>query len=350
VRVAYHYPAPSTIYAQRTIHRGFMHAFEDLGHSFHTFSPGTPLAEFLEVAQPDIFISASHFFYRRQLDYELLARWRDRGMTLITKIDFWNSPLHARINEAKSLKHDTEALALIRAGRLGDVYFHVVEQDDPRMDGFVDQAGVQFATVPLAADRTLLPVQESADFAADVAYVGTWLPDKDRFFREALAPLRREFDVRVYGQDWTRRERIAGLVQRAGQYFDIPGLRSLQKPRLDYRDELTIYRSARVSVNVHEHYQRQAGGDCNERTFKIPLAGGFEVTDDVSCLRRYFEPDVELVIATSAADWREKVIHFLRHPEERQPIIDAGRRRVLRDHTYHNRAEQLLALAAGTRG
>lgn len=350
MRVAYHYPAASTIYAQRTIHRGFMHAFEDLGHSFHTFSPGTRLAEFLDVAQPDIFISASHFFYRKQLDYKLLAQWRDRGMRLITKIDFWNSPLHGRINEARSFKDDAEALALLRAGLLGDVLFHVVEQDDPRMDGFVDQTGVRFATVPLAADRTLLPVQASPDFAADVAYVGTWLPDKDQFFREALAPLRRDFDVRIYGQDWTRLERLAGLIQRGGQYFNIPGLRSLQKPRLGFRDELTIYRSARVSVNVHESYQREAGGDCNERTFKIPLAGGFEVTDDVSCLRRYFEPDVELVIATSAADWREKVIHFLRHPEERQPIIDAGQRRVLRDHTYHNRADQLLALAAGTLG
>lgn len=347
MRIAYHYPAASTIYAQRTIHRGFKHAFEALGHSFHTFSPGNPLAEFLDFAQPDVFISASHFFYRKQLDYDLLARWRDRGMTLITKIDFWNSPLEGRINEAKSLKLDTEALRMIRVGRLGDVFFHVVEQDDPRMDGFVDQTGVPFATVPLAADRTLLPIAASADFAADVAYVGTWLPDKQPFFREALAPLRRDFDVRVYGQDWTRRERVTGLVQRVGQYYDIPALRSLQNPKLDFKEELTIYRSASVSVNVHESYQREAGGDCNERTFKIPLAGGFEVCDDVSCLRRYFVPDVELVIAQSPADWREKVIHFLRHPEERQSIIDAGQRRVLRDHTYHNRARQLLALAAG---
>jgi spore maturation protein CgeB len=349
VRIAYHYPAASTIYAQRTIHHGFKRAFEDLGHSFHTFSPGMPLAEFLDANQPDIFISASHFFYRKQLDYELLARWRERGMKLMIKIDFWTSPLRGRINEAKSLKDDHEAIRLIRSGRLGDVFFHVVEQDDPRMDGFTDHMGVPFATVPLAADRTLLPVDASEDFAADVAYVGTWLPDKRQFLKEALDPLRREFDVRVYGQDWTRRERAVGLVQRAGQYFDIAMLRSLQKPRLDFEDELTIYRSARVSVNVHESYQRRAGGDCNERTFKIPLAGGFEVTDEVSCLRRYFEPDVELVIAASPAEWREKVVHFLRHPEERAPIIEAGRQRVLRDHTYHNRAAQLLDLAAAVR-
>jgi hypothetical protein len=349
VRIAYHYPAATTIYAQRTIHHGFKRAFEDLGHSFHTFSPGTPLAEFLEGTHPDIFISASHFFYRKQLDYELLARWRDRGMRLLTKIDFWTSPLSGRINEARSLKDDREALALIRSRRLGDAFFHVAEQDDPRMDGFERTTGASFATVPLAADRTLLPIEASDDFAADVAYVGTWLPDKRRFFKDALDPLRRDYDVRVYGQDWTRRERALGLIQRAGQYFDIPGLRSLQKPRLDFVDELTIYRSARVSVNVHESYQRRAGGDCNERTFKIPLAGGFEVTDEVSCLRRYFVPDVELVMATSPAEWQEKVVHFLRYPDERIPIIEAGRDRVLRDHTYHNRADRLLTLAAAAR-
>ena len=114
-------------------------------------------------------------------------------------------------------------------------------------------------------------------------------------------------------------------------------------------DELTIYRSSAVSVNVHETYQRLAGGDCNERTFKIPLAGGFEVSDDVACIRRYFEADAEIVLASSPADWRERVVHYLRHADERQPIIEAGRRRVLRDHTYHNRATQLVHLAAGSR-
>ena len=67
MKVGYHYPASGTIYAQRTIHNGFRRAFEDLGHTFHTFSPPARLEEFLERTQPDLFITASHFFYRKQL-------------------------------------------------------------------------------------------------------------------------------------------------------------------------------------------------------------------------------------------------------------------------------------------
>jgi spore maturation protein CgeB len=346
MNVAYHYPAASTIYAQRTIRNGFEHAFEDLGHHFYTFTAGDSLAEFLDRTQPQIFLSASHFFYRKQLDYQLLKRWRDNGMKLVTKIDFWTSPLSGRINEAKSMKDDHEALRLIREGLLGDVFYHVVEQGDPRMDGFSQSTGCGYVTIPLAADRTLLPVQPLARFASDVAYVGTWLPAKQQFFEQALLPLRGDFDVRTYGQDWTRRERAAGFMQKVGQYFNLPLLRSVQRPKLSFEQELQIYRSAKVSVNIHEQYQREVGGDCNERTFKIPLAGGFEVTDDVACIRRYFEPDREIVIARTPAEWQEKVIHYVGNPGDRQAIIDAGQARVLRDHTYHNRARQILDLCA----
>jgi hypothetical protein len=344
MNVGYHYPTQDTIYAQRTIRNGFKRAFEDLGHNFHTFSPPTRLTEFLERVQPDLFITASHFFYRKQLDYQLLKRHRDRGMSMVTKVDFWNSPL-GRVNEAKSMKDDRQALRLMRDGLLGDHFFHVVEQGDPRMDGFETATGHRYATIPLAADKTMLPVAPDDEFRSDVAYVGTWLPGKQRFFEESLFPLRSELDLRIYGQDWTRRQRALGFAQRAGQYFNLPVLRSLQRPKLSFAQELSIYCSAAVSVNIHESYQREMGGDCNERTFKIPLAGGFEITDDVACIRKYFAADDEIVIADSPADWREKVVHYVRNPSEREAVVEAGRARVLRDHTYHNRVAQLVELA-----
>jgi spore maturation protein CgeB len=347
VKIAYHYPAEHTIYAQRTIYHGFKHAFADLGHEFLTYGPSDDLAEFMDHHQPDLFITASHFFYRKQLDYRLLRAYRDRGMTLLTKVDFWTSPLAHRVNEARSMSEDMVVRRLIADGLLGDHFFSVVEQGDRRMDGFEQATGMPFATVPLAADRTLLPAELDPRFECDVAYVGTWLPAKQRFFEQALYPLRDLCDVRILGQDWSRIERLIGVAQRAGQYFNLPGLRSLQRPTMTLTDELSVYRSAQISVNVHEEYQRQFGGDCNERTFKIPLAGGFEVTDGVACISRYFEPGSEIVIATDPADWREKVLHYLRHPEERLRIIEAGRARALRDHTYHNRAQALIALARG---
>lgn len=161
-----------------------------------------------------------------------------------------------------------------------------------------------------------------------------------------MNPLRRDYDVRVYGQDWNWGDRALSWVQRGGQYFNIKPLARIRKPKLQLEDEARIYASSRVAINVHEHYQREFGGDCNERTFKIPLCGGFEVVDNVACIRKYFSAGTEMAIAASDREWAALVRHYASHPEERAPLIEAGRRRVLESHTYHHRAEQMLALAA----
>jgi hypothetical protein len=347
MRVAYHYPYPDTIYAHRTIYNGFKSAFQDLGHTFLPVTPDHDLSRRLEEERIDLFITSSHFVYRKYVDYRRLARLRNRGLFVLTKIDFWNSPLGSmRFNEAKGLRDDPEVVDLIKSGLLGDACYHVVEQDDARMDGFTQTTGEPYHTIPLAADKTLSgEAAADARFVADISFIGTYLPEKRPYFDRMVFPLARKHRLRLYGQDWTRVHRTLGLIQKVGQYFNLPLIKSLQKPNLALGDEARIYASSQISINVHEAYQRKFGGDCNERTFKIPLFGGFEITDDVACIRRYFEADHEIVVADGETDWFDKIEHYLRYPEQRLPIIEAGRARVLKDHTYHNRVDQMIAIA-----
>ena len=345
--IAYHNPYPDSIYANRYVSLGMQNGFRDLGHEVVEFTPGLRLEAFLEQRRPALFITSSHFLYRKLLDYDLLKRWRDRhGLVLMTKIDFWDSPIHKRrINEAPSMKDDTEARRLIQAGLLGDHYFHVTAQGDARMEGFEEFAGQGFVTVPLAADTRTLKPEVEARFAADISFIGTNLPQKRRYIGEWLLPLGDRYDLKVYGQDWTRRERWLGLVAKVGQYFNLPIVKGLQKPPLEPFEEAHVYASSRLLVNLHEDYQRRFGGDCNERTFKIPFCGGLEVCDDVACVRDYFVDGEELVVATSREDWFDKIDHYLRHPDEAARIAEAGRRKVLAHHTYTHRAQQLLDVA-----
>ena len=349
MRVAYHYPYPDTIYAQRTIYRGFKSAFEELGHTFLPVTPHHDLTAQIHREGVNLFITASHFVYRKYIDYQELRRLRAQGLFVLTKIDFWNSPLGSmRFNEARSLKDDSEVVRLIKSGLLGDAYYHVVEPDDARMDGFTRATGQPYHSIPLAADKTLMGhAVPEARFAADISFVGTYLPDKRSYFKRMVFPLARKHTLRVYGQDWNPLDRMLGVVQRAGQYFNLPLVKSLRRPKLGVADEAKIYASSLVSINVHEAFQRAFGGDCNERTFKIPLFGGFEVTDDVACIRRYFKADEEIVVARDEADWFGKIEHYLRHPEQRLAIMAAGRNRVLRDHTYQNRVDRMIAIARG---
>ena len=346
MRIAYHFPAIHTIYAQRTIYSGFKNAFTDLGHEFYTFSADDDLASFMEQKAPHLFITGSHFFHQKQLDFNLLKQYRDiKGLLVFVKIDFWKSPISKfRINEAKSLKDDHKTVRLIKDGLLGDVFFHSVEQDDERMDGFEKETGYPFYTVPLAADKHSLRGSFNKKFEADISFIGTYLPEKRVAFQRLVFPLREKYKLVIYGQDWTRMERMLGWLQRGGQLFNISWLRSLQKPKLNLEDEAKIYASSLISINIHEQYQRRFGGDCNERTFKIPLCEGFEITDNVGCISRYFEKDREIVIARDEKDWYEKIDYFVRNPEKRLAIMAAGKKRVLTDHTYHNRAEQILQI------
>lgn len=345
MKILYHIPSLDSIYAHRTIYHGFKNAFIDMGHEFRTFTADDNLADLLENYRPDIFITASNHYYRKYLDFDLLRRFRDEGLFVLVKIDFWSSPMSAmRINEARSLKDDKRALNLIASGAMGDAFFHVIEQGDQTMHGFTETTGHEYHTIPLAADKTLLRPDYDKKFAADISYIGSNLPDKRKFFNEYVFPLSGIHDLRIYGQDWTRVDRALGWVQRAGQYFNIKPLAKIRKPKLALKDEARIYSSSVISINVHEKFQRVHGGDCNERTFKIPLCGGFEVVDNVACIKKYFDAGKELIIAENNKEWSEMVEYYLNNQDERLPIIEAGRQRVLRDHTYHNRAEQIMAI------
>lgn len=335
-------PSLESLY-HKTIYNGYKNSFVDLGHEFRPFTANDSLEKLLETYQPNIFITASHFYYRKFINFKLLDEHRKNGVFVLSKINFWQSPISSlRINEAKSIKNDVKVLNLLEDGMLGDAFFHVAEQGDERMHGFSEFTGCTWHTIPLAADKISLDMQKDEKFSADISYVGSYLPEKRSFFKKHVFPLEREFNLRLYGQDWTRADRLAGWIQRAGQYFNINPLAKIRKPKLDLADEGKIYASSKVSINVHEEYQIRYGGDCNERTFKIPFCGGLQVVDNVSCIKKYFDPGTEVVIANNSEEWVDAVRYYVSHPEEGFRIIEAGRVRALRDHTYHNRVAQIL--------
>lgn len=347
MKILYHVPSLHSIYANRTIYHGYQNAFLNLGHEFKLFTAGQNFERVMEEFRPNLFISDTHFWYRKYIDFDILKKFRSEGVFALFKLGFWNLPSGLnRINEAGSLKYDKSVLELMDRDMLGDAYFHVVEQGDERMDGFKSATGFEYHTIPLAADATIYQIQQSPDdrYKSDIAFIGSNLPDRVKFMRQYVYPLAAHYDLKLYGQDWTLLDRTMGWVQRCGQFFNIPGLRGIRKPKLNILDEPKIYRSSKISINFHEEYQKRFGGDCNERTFKIPLHGGFEIVDNISCIRKYYVPDQELVIADSSEDWVEKIHHYMAHPEEMSNIVEAGRRKTLERHTYLHRAKQMLDL------
>jgi spore maturation protein CgeB len=341
LKILYQIPSLETVYAGRFIYEGYKDAFTDLGHQFRPLTSKDDAAAVLEEYRPDILISSLNFYNLKFLDLKLVRRYRDEGLVLFNQIRPWNRQVDQP--GASALSENQELIGLISSGLAGDVFFHYMEQDDPAMHGFEQGTGYPFHTILLAANRKRFFPEFDRAFEADVSFVGSYLPDKRDFLRRHVLPLRKKYRLRLYGSDWTLADRLLGLFQKAGQYFDVDALKSLRRLKLPLDDERKVYASSLVSLNCHEDHQRRFGGDFNERTLKIMASGGFEITDKVKVLRKYFS-EHELVIAEDTGDWFDKIEHFVRNPESRLPYIQAGRARVLEEHTYHNRVDQILGI------
>lgn len=337
-------PNIETVYAHRTIYNGFKNAFKLLGHDFFTLTSDNLLKESLDKIKPDIFITSSHNLYLRFLDLKLISQYRKKGMVMFTKIDFWKSPMKwYRINEARSLSEEKEKIEMIKNGLLGDVFFHVVEQEDKRMDGFEENTKKKFFTIPLAADTEIIYPEFDKRFEADISYIGTYLPQKKKAFKELLFPLKKKYNLRIYGQDWSTYDRFLGYIQKLGQYFNIRLLKKLKKPKLKLEDERKIYSSSKICINIHEDYQKKFGGDVNERFFKIPACGGFQITDYVLCMDKYFK-NGEIIHAKNKEEWFDLIDYYIHHEEDRQKIAKKAYKRAIKEHTYKNRAKKIIKI------
>lgn len=349
MRVLYCFPSLESVYAGRFIYEGYRNAFLDLGHEFRAFTSNDDLARLLDEYRPDIFIYSLNAYHLGIVRLEVLKAYRSRGLVVFCQIRAWNETRDIKVESMSSaLKHHAHHVSLIRSGLAGDIFWHWFEQDEPLMDGFTQATGRTFETIHLAADKTQYYPDPDPAFACDLCYVGSYLPLKRAFFKRHLLPLKGRYDVRIYGSDWTLGNRLLGKVQKVGQFFNIDPLKKVRSLGLTLADERKLYSTARISLNVHEEQVKASNCEINERTFKIMACGGFQLSDNVRLLRRFFTED-ELVIAESTDDWFDKIRLYLDNPDRRSAIAAAGRDKVLKEHTYHNRVGQITALARRSR-
>lgn len=340
MKILYQIPSLETVYAARFIYEGYKAAFIEMGHEFRPLTSNDNFKEVLENYKPDIFISSLNNYYLKYIDLDLLKIYRERGLVFFNQIQGWKKLTNQY--GGGELESQKNLVSLIKKGLAGDIFFHWLEQDDPIMDGFEKETHNKFHTILLAANPKMYFYDYNEKYSSDVSYVGSYIPDKRDFIKERLIPLKEKYNkVNFYGSDWTSLDRLAGIVQKIGQYFNIDPLKKIRRIKLSLDDERKVYSSSIVSLNIHENHQRKYGGDFNERTFKIIACGGFEICDNVKVLRKYFSPK-ELVIGNSKEDWFEKIDYYIRNPEKRIPIINAGLKKVLEKHTYIQRAEQFI--------
>ncbi|MFP4486925.1 MAG: glycosyltransferase [Campylobacterales bacterium] len=97
-----------------------------------------------------------------------------------------------------------------------------------------------------------------------------------------------------------------------------------------------------VSINV----QSEAAGNSasNVRLYEIPGVGTCLLTDHKDDLEELFDIDKEVVSFNSKEEALDKAEYLLKNPDIAKKIGDSGQKRILKNHTYLNRAKELDAI------
>ena len=80
------------------------------------------------------------------------------------------------------------------------------------------------------------------------------------------------------------------------------------------------------------------------RPFEMAMMGACMVSNPWAGVEQWFEPGKEILVVGSTEEAIDCYRFLLTHDAERKALGQAARRRALADHTYRQRAQQLMQL------
>jgi spore maturation protein CgeB len=206
---------------------------------------------------------------------------------------------------------------------------------DPVVERYLALDAARCVPVYNAVDpETHHPTKRDPRFHADLAFLGNRLPDREwrveEFFLEAarLAPDR---TFLLGGSGWDDKP-LPGNVRLLGH--------------VGTRDHNALNATPLAVLNVTRDSMVENGWSPATRVFEAAGAGACLITDAWPGIELFLEPDVEVLVAHDGADVARHVEEL--DPERARAIGAAALERVLRDHTYAQRAEQVEALLGVT--
>jgi spore maturation protein CgeB len=104
-----------------------------------------------------------------------------------------------------------------------------------------------------------------------------------------------------------------------------------------------IMRNSVISLNFANSRGRL--NQIKARTFEVPGAGGFLLTEPAPYLESWYVPGREIAVFESDPDLVQKIKFYLSHPDIRDRIAAAGFERTHNDHTYEKRLQSVLNYA-----
>jgi len=178
------------------------------------------------------------------------------------------------------------------------------------------------------------PEPPRPELACDLAFLGNRLPDREARVEEFLFRAVEALPQRSFllgGNGWEDR------------VVDLPNVRCLG--HVAPGDHNALNRSALAVLNVSRESMAANGWSPATRVFEAAGAGACLISDEWEGVEDFLAPGEEVLIARDGAEVAELLAEL--DPERARAIGEAALERVLAEHTYERRAEQVEAVLEG---
>lgn len=186
---------------------------------------------------------------------------------------------------------------------------------DAAQAGFAAPGGY----LPLAVDpEQFRPGRASRH--VELLFVASRTAHREAVVRNLLEP------ARVIGTDWS------GLAAS--------GFHRVMNRKISRRALIRLYQQHQAVLNVRNEANVEHG--LNQRSFEPLACGAVVLNDDLADVPLCFEPGREILVYRDADELNALVSRLHREPGFALKIAEAGRRRVLAEHTYAHRVQTIL--------
>lgn len=179
--------------------------------------------------------------------------------------------------------------------------------------------------LPAAFDPDPKCPENGEEPAIPVSFVGAPYLNRVHFFGKL-----RRHDFKIYGAEWNKYVNPSIVV----------GDR-----RITESEARNIYQRSLININLHSSTMTDGfGGEdfVNPRTFELAGLGAFQLTDMRKLLTLHFDPADEVLALSNWEDMQKAIDYFLEHESERTTFSKKAQERVLKEHTYKHRAQEIL--------
>ena len=261
--------------------------------------------------QPDLILALA----QAPLSSEAILRLKD----LDIPIAFWFVEDFRTLVYWKEVAHVYDHFFTIQNGK-----FH----SNLKTEGVKDAYYLPQAANPVIHRPLSLPNSIQNKCRSDISFMGAAYHNRVQSFPRLL-----DKDFKIWGTGWNPNTVLGNRLQNNNK-------------RVTTEETVYIYNATKINLNLHSssyHYGINPEGDfVNPRTFEIAACKGFQLVDYRSDLINLFHIKDEVTVFRSLDELKDQIDFYLNKPDLRKIISERSYQRVLKEHTFEHRMQEML--------